>query len=81
MSAQLRDRQESLEKANEELASLNKTYLDLLLIAANNLVGNAVKYGLDKGRIVLSSEDRGQKIRITVYNDSRPISEEDKANL
>jgi len=54
---------------------------DLLLIVANNLVGNAVKYGLDRGRIVLSSEDRGQKIRITVYNDSRPISEEDKTKL
>ncbi len=54
---------------------------DLLHIAANNLIGNAVKYGLDKGKIVLSCEDRGRKVRVKVYNDSRPIGEEEKSKL
>lgn len=54
---------------------------DLLLIVANNLVGNAVKYGLEEGRILLSSEDRGQKVRIIVYNDSRPITEQEQILL
>ncbi|UCG58513.1 MAG: cache domain-containing protein [Phycisphaerales bacterium] len=54
---------------------------DLLRIVANNLVGNAVKYGLDGGNVVLNSEDLGQAVRIEVYNDSRPITEEEKARL
>lgn len=51
---------------------------DLLLIAANNLVGNAVSYGFDKGKVVLSSRDIGDKVQIEIYNDSEPIGEEEK---
>jgi len=52
---------------------------DLLLIAANNLVGNAVNYGFDKGKVVLNSRDIGDKVQIEIYNDSEPIGEEEKA--
>jgi signal transduction histidine kinase len=55
--------------------------LDLLLIVANNLLGNAVKYGLEKGKITLKSEDHADKVQIEVYNDSRPIKEEEKEKL
>lgn len=55
--------------------------IDLLRIAANNLVGNAVKYGLDKGKIILGSEDLGAKVQIEIYNDSRPIQEQEKEKL
>ena len=55
--------------------------LDLLHIVANNLLGNAVKYGLEKGKIILSSEDLSDKVQIEVYNDSRPIGEEEKEKL
>ena len=55
--------------------------LDLMNIVANNLVGNAVKYGLDKGKVVLNSEDLADQIRIEIYNDSRPIREDEKARL
>ncbi|MCK4829766.1 cache domain-containing protein, partial [bacterium] len=55
--------------------------IDLLRIAANNLVGNAVKYGLDKGKVILNSEDLGQKVQIEIYNDSRPIQEQEKEKL
>ena len=55
--------------------------IDLLRIAANNLVGNAIKYGLDKGKVMLGSEDLGQKVQIEIYNDSRPIQEQEKEKL
>ncbi len=54
---------------------------DLLFIVANNLVGNAVKYGFEKGKIVLNSEDLGDKVQIEIYNDSQPIREEDMGKL
>jgi two-component system NtrC family sensor kinase len=55
--------------------------LDLLLIVANNLIGNAVKHGLEKGKITLKSEDLKDKVQIEVYNNSRPIREEEKEKL
>ncbi|MHC4324511.1 MAG: cache domain-containing protein, partial [Planctomycetota bacterium] len=55
--------------------------IDLLRISANNLVGNAVKYGLDKGKVVLGSRDLGRKVQIEIYNDSRPIQEHEKKKL
>lgn len=55
--------------------------LDLLHIVANNLIGNAVKYGLEKGKIIISSKDLADKVQIEVYNDSRPIREDEKEKL
>lgn len=55
--------------------------MDLLRIAANNLVGNAVKYGLNKGKVTLCSEVLNEKVRIEIYNDSVPIGENEKEKL
>jgi len=55
--------------------------LDLLRIVANNLIGNAVKYGLEKGKIIINSENLADKMQIEIYNDSRPIREEEKVKL
>ncbi|MBN2137777.1 MAG: cache domain-containing protein [Sedimentisphaerales bacterium] len=55
--------------------------IDLLQIAANNLVGNAIKYGLERGKIAIKFEDMGEKVRVEVYNDSAPIRDEDKPLL
>lgn len=55
--------------------------LDLLRIVANNLVGNAIKYGPEGGRVVLSSGDLGEEVQVEVYNDSRPIKPEEKERL
>jgi two-component system NtrC family sensor kinase len=55
--------------------------IDLLRITANNLVGNAIKYGLDKGKVILGSEDLGRRVQIEIYNDSRPIQEQEKEKL
>jgi len=54
---------------------------DLLFIAANNLIGNAVKYGFDKGKVILISKDLGDKVQIEIYNDSRPIRDNEKPKL
>lgn len=55
--------------------------IDLLRIAANNLVGNAIKYGLDKGKVILDTKATGSKVQVEIYNDSRPIHEQEKENL
>ena len=54
---------------------------DLIQVVANNLVSNAVKYGLRGGKIEISSEDIGDKIRISVYNDGRVLGEEERKVL
>jgi len=55
---------------------------DLLLVAVNNLVGNAVKYGVLHGRIMIHMEDLpANRIKITVYNDGRPITAGEKEKL
>ncbi|AQQ69717.1 Sensor kinase CusS [Limihaloglobus sulfuriphilus] len=53
----------------------------LMQVVANNLVNNAVKYGREDGRIILSSKQDGSETVITVYNDGKPISEEDIGKL
>ena len=54
---------------------------DLLRIVANNLIGNAVKYGVDNAAVVISCEDLPDKLQIEVYNDSRPIRQDEKDKL
>ena len=56
-------------------------YPDLLRVVANNLIGNAIKYGMDKGKVILSLEDSGRQVRVEVYNDSRPITEDEEERL
>lgn len=55
---------------------------DLMLIVMNNLISNAVKYGREKGtlRITAVETDEGD-IRVEVYNDGRPITDEEKQRL
>ena len=54
---------------------------DLMMIVANNLVNNAVKYGSDGGQIILRARDEGPMASVEVYNDGRPISEENRSML
>lgn len=54
---------------------------DLLEIAANNLVGNAIKYGADGGKVLLSSKDLGDRVEVDVYNDGRPLTAEETEKL
>jgi two-component system NtrC family sensor kinase len=54
---------------------------DLMLVTANNLISNAIKYGRENGRIIIKSKINGTKAEIDVYNDSTPISDEQKERL
>jgi two-component system, NtrC family, sensor kinase len=53
----------------------------LMQVVANNLVNNAVKYGNENGRIILSSKQSNDEITVTVYNDGKPIAEQDVDKL
>jgi signal transduction histidine kinase len=54
---------------------------DLMQIVANNLVGNAIKYSPDGGRIRITAQPLEGKVEVDVYNDSTPISAEQRAKL
>jgi signal transduction histidine kinase len=55
--------------------------VELMQIAATNLVSNAIKYGRNHGIIRLSSKALENIVEIEVYNDSQPITQEDKDKL
>ncbi|MDD2866045.1 MAG: cache domain-containing protein [Candidatus Omnitrophota bacterium] len=50
--------------------------VDLLQIVVNNLVGNAVKYGQRGGVLRVSAENRDGMVRVEVYNDGRPLPQD-----
>ena len=52
---------------------------DLMQIVANNLVSNAIKYSPDAGQISVTARPVNGKVEIDVYNDSTPISAEQRA--
>lgn len=54
---------------------------DLFLIVANNLISNAIKYGIHEGKIIISVRDSADKTMIEVYNDGIPIDSENKEKL
>ncbi len=54
---------------------------DLMQIVANNLVSNAIKYSPDAGQISVTARPVNGKVEIDVYNDSTPISDEQRARL
>jgi len=55
--------------------------INLLKIVANNLIGNAVKYASEKGRIIVNSKSYDKTFEIEVYNDGRAVTEEEKEKL
>ncbi len=54
---------------------------DLMQVVANNLISNAVKYGLESGSIKLASKLENGRVKILVYNSGRQISEEERKTL
>ena len=54
---------------------------NLMQIAANNLVGNAVKYGVLGGQVAINCVQESDKIKIEVYNDGRPLLKEETEKL
>jgi signal transduction histidine kinase len=50
-------------------------------IMFNNLVGNAVKYNVDGGRVDVAIEDRGEEVTLAVSDTGIGLAEEDLARL
>jgi len=72
----------NLDIVNEISPDLNvEADPDLMQIVANNLVGNAMKYSPKTGRIRVTARPINGKVEIDVYNDSTPISDEQRARL
>jgi signal transduction histidine kinase len=51
---------------------------DFLQIVANNLVGNAVKYGSQGGVVRISALETGAKAQVEVYNDGVPLTSSER---
>jgi signal transduction histidine kinase len=58
-----------------------KTDRHLLITIFNNLISNAIKYGITGGHIIVDCEQHKDKIRFSVYNDGIPINADDKESL
>ncbi|MDD5409577.1 MAG: cache domain-containing protein [Candidatus Omnitrophica bacterium] len=54
---------------------------NLLQVAANNLVGNAIKYASPGGKVILRSDKINNHLEIEIYNDGKPIKDGDKIKL
>ena len=55
--------------------------ITLLQIAFTNLIGNAIKYGNSAGNIRLAAATTADRVRIEVYNDGRPLTQEEIGKL
>jgi len=53
----------------------------LITIVCNNLLGNAFKYGKSRGLIKILSQDKGNYLQISFYNDGLPLADSQKKML
>ena len=54
---------------------------DLLSVVANNLIGNAVKYGQASGRIIVHAQSFDHRLQVEVYSDGRPFEPSESQKL
>ncbi len=47
---------------------------NMLTTIFNNLISNAIKYGLSGGRIIIDADEGEKSVRFGVYNDGKPIN-------
>jgi signal transduction histidine kinase len=58
-----------------------KTDRHLMITIFNNLISNAIKYGITGGHIVIDYDKNPKTIKFSVYNDGIPINADDKESL
>lgn len=77
------DREKKLNFVIQLPTEFSATYLDkdLLRIAVNNLMTNAIKYSEPGGQVTLSAEETDSCIRISVRDEGIGISEEDQRHI
>lgn len=61
---------------NKEVLYVNGD-LDRMMQVITNLIDNAIKYVGDKGKIRIATKIKGDKVLVSVFNQSKPLSEED----
>jgi two-component system, NtrC family, sensor kinase len=74
------DREITLKNELDETLKVNADQ-HLLQIVANNLVGNAIKYGLSGGEVKITAGKNNGQTEVEVYNDGRPLTEEEVGRL
>jgi two-component system NtrC family sensor kinase len=55
--------------------------MDLMLIVANNLISNAIKYTPETGSVRITAMPINGKVEVDVYNDSTPMTEDQMTRL
>jgi signal transduction histidine kinase len=58
-----------------------KTDRHFMITIFNNLISNAIKYGITGGHIVIDCVQYPDKVKFSVYNDGIPINADDKESL
>lgn len=53
----------------------------LLLMVMNNLIGNAIKYGVSGGVIRISSSETADNVAVSVFNSGRTLTEDETQKL
>lgn len=54
---------------------------DMFIVSVNNLIGNAIKYGVEGGLIQVSTKFVKDNVEVHVYNDGPPIDSEETEKL
>ena len=70
------DKNLSVEIDLDSIEPMVKADKDKLMQVATNLTDNAIKYCIEGGTIKISSRSKGDKVIISIYNDSPQLSED-----
>ena len=50
--------------------------MDRIMQVVTNLIDNAIKYVADEGKVRVGTKIKGDKVFVSIYNESKPLSEE-----
>lgn len=50
--------------------------MDRIMQVVTNLIDNAIKYVIEEGKISIETKIKGDKIFVSIYNESKPLSED-----